>query len=137
MLKKTSSGGGKHHVMGWDGGAALVRGRGWTGDAIRNAGCKGVGLDPWDWKFSLFFRAFTLSGLVSRGVTARRIPGPHPLCCGLWDIIVPKAKRHPGPRLSHSNVEKQGGPPADALGGAGGGGQAPTATLGATRAMPA
>lgn len=25
---------------------------------------KGAGLYPWDWELSLFFRAFTLSGLV-------------------------------------------------------------------------
>lgn len=81
-------------------------------------GWKGAGLDPWDWEFSLFFRAFTLSGLVPRGVTARKVPGPYPLCCGFRDIIVLKAKRDPGPRLRHSNVER-GGPPDDAFGGLG------------------
>lgn len=45
----------------------LVRGRGWTGDAMGNTGSKGAGLDPWDWEFFLFFRAFTLSGLSPKG----------------------------------------------------------------------
>lgn len=82
-----------------------------------NAGWKRASLDPWDWEFSLFFRAFTPSGLVPRGLTACEVPGPHPLCCGLRDLFVPKAKRSPGPRLRQSNAGKGGPPQMMLLGG--------------------